>query len=175
MKKPIIYYILLFALTLTFTSCKKDDDCQENDNPTPNTTPTKTDLLTGNYWKITAHTMSPGYDFLGNGELITDIYAYNASFPENQCFMDNLLKFNTDYNVLSDAGAILCEPGETQTRIIGYWAWNSNQSILTFGESSYELVELNTNTLKLKKVYEYYNNEGTALVTYTEIFTYSKG
>jgi hypothetical protein len=49
-------------------SCTK-----KSNSPTP--TETKTQLLTGKNWKITAQTLNPGLD-IGTGTLITDSYAY---------------------------------------------------------------------------------------------------
>ena len=169
MKNLLTPAILLVAMALTFTSCKKDEEITNNGSSNNTTTPaeTKTQLLTARYWKLTAATISPAIDVFGNGNFITDIHSV---LPP--CFTDNLYKFNENSSTINDEGPTKCDPSDLQTTT-GGWSWDSTQTIITWDGIEYTIMELTATTLKLRYVYEEYN-ENYDLVTYTDIYTYTR-
>ena len=80
-------FTLIFALSVfTFSSCKKKED-EPVIEPTP-PPPTKTELLTGKNWRLTAFTCDPPYDFFGTGTPISNVYAQYSP-----CDKDDILLF----------------------------------------------------------------------------------
>lgn len=115
---------MMGTMALVVTGCKKDEEAAATTTPTP--TPTKTELLTGKNWKITAATIDPAIDWNDNGTLVTDIYAQLAP-----CEQDDLTKFNTNFTVTEDEGAIKCDSLAPQTTNTAIWAWSTNETVLT--------------------------------------------
>jgi len=168
--KQIIFKITLATLVvgLIMVSCTKKSN-SPTPTPTPTPTETKTQLLTGKNWKITAWTFNPGIDD-GTGTLITDLYAYAMDNGE-QCFLDNILNFNTNGNYTEYEGATLCDPQDPQLYGTGTWSFqNSETTLIRDGQES-TIVTLNSTTLKLKG-FEDFDGDG---VKETEInVTYTK-
>jgi hypothetical protein len=143
MKNLLKPAILLVAMALTFTSCKKDDDNQNsnnNNNSTPTPTGSKTQLLTAGPWRLTS-------------ELETSVSGNYEFFPEDYlpCELDDLLRFNANLTGSFDGAQNECEPGYDDYSFD--WSWSSNETILTVDGDEYVLVDLTSTTLKLKEVY----------------------
>ena len=149
-------------LVLTVTSCKKD----KKDEPTPvaATVETKTQLLTGKNWKLTAATSDPAFDWDGSGTMVTNIYAQMAS-----CEKDDLLFFNTNGTLKFDEGATKCDPTDPQSTSDDTWSFNSTETIITVSSGDdMNLVSLNSTTLKVSSVLV----EGG--INYTITYTFTK-
>ena len=151
--------LIAIALGLTIASCKKNTD----ETPTPAVVQTKTQLLTAKNWKITAETISPAYDWNGNGVLVTDIFAQMTP-----CEKDNLVIFNVNGTVTYDEGPTKCVETDPQTTY-GTWAFNPLETIITLDSTNfYNLEILNSTTLKMNTVFQ------ISGVDYTFTFTCTK-
>jgi len=106
-----INFLLIVSLFLATLSCKKDD------------APTKTDLLSGKNWILTAETVSPAIDY--NGNLVTDLYA-----QMDDCDKDDISKFNANGTYTFEEGATKCDVNDPQVWESGTWVFNSDQTIL---------------------------------------------
>lgn len=136
MKKTMI---LAIASTLAFTACKKDD----KDNGA-----TKSEHLMKGSWQISAATLTFP---LGEQDLLASM---------DDCQKDNLYIFNADKTITVDAGAVKCNASEQQQTTEGNWELTSNDSKLRIGGSSItqgfgnmevEVLQLDANTIKIKK------------------------
>ena len=142
-------------------SCTK-----KSNSPTP--TETKTQLLTGKNWKMTAQTCNPG--IVISGTLITDIYAFLIS-NGSACFLDNISNFYTDGTYTVNEGATLCDPQDPQLNNTGIWSFQNSETTLIQDGIAYTIVTLNSTTLKLKSL-EDFDGDG---IDETEInTTYTK-
>ena len=92
--------VLMTALTLLTTSCKKDDDVA----------PDKTKILTSGSWQLSAMTVDPAIDWFGTP--VTNVY---SQLPA--CVKDDLAIFKTNGNVNYDEGASKCDPNDPQTSV----------------------------------------------------------
>jgi hypothetical protein len=139
-------------LAIISTSCKKDKD------------ESKTDLLTGGNWQMSALTSDPAFDWFGTP--VTNIY---AQLPA--CIKDDLTVFKTNGTVNFDEGPSKCETNDPQTTT-GTWALSTDEKVLsvtTDGETeSWNIEELKGNTFKAH--YEI-QEDG---VTYTLSVVYQK-
>jgi hypothetical protein len=145
--------LMMGSVALMVTSCKKDEEATAT-TPTTTPAPTKTELLTGKNWKVTAATVDPAIDWNGNGTLVTDVYS-----QLEPCDQDDLTKFNTNFTVTEDEGAIKCDPAAPQTTNNATWAWNTNETILTIDDDgtgpliadSFNVLELTATTFRAKQ------------------------
>ena len=153
------------VICLLLVSCSKKS---KDSTPTP-TPETKTQLLTGKNWKVTAVTINPGFDFSGNGVLITDYYAYSMA-TGNACQLDNILNFNINGNYTDYEGATLCDPADPQLYDSGTWSFLNNEATLSF-QGEYTIVTLNSTTLKLK---DYFDTDGDGTNETEFNITYTK-
>jgi len=166
--------LLLVSSSLLIASCKKDTS---NDDPTgvqsttsstsstsggsttsgtnPNPTVTKTDLITGKTWKLTAATVSPKMQGM------EDMFAMMED-----CEKDNTIKYNKDKSVVMNEGAQKCDMMDPQTKT-GAWTFSSDEAVLTVDGKNYTLVNLSSNQLKTSYKMDM---SGTA---YTITMTYS--
>ena len=112
--KYVMFPLALAGLLFT-TACNKDDE---------NATPDKTGLLTAHSWVLQDLTVSPAYDWFGDGNPITDIYAL---FPV--CALDDLTTFQRDGKVLFNEGPKKCFAADPDTRT-GAWAWQENETVI---------------------------------------------
>ena len=153
------------VICLLLVSCSKKS---KDSTPTP-TPETKTQLLTGKNWKVTALTVNPGLDF-GTGALITDYYAYAIANGE-ACSLDNILNFNINGNYTVYEGATLCDPADPQLYDSGTWSFqNSETTLIQDGQES-TIVTLNSTTLKLK---DYIDSDGDGTFETEVNITYTK-
>ena len=147
-------------------SCSKKS---KDSTPTP-TPETKTQLLTGKNWKVTALTVNPGIDVTGNGVLITDLYAFEMA-NGYACSLDNILNFNINGNYTDYEGATLCDPADPQLYDSGTWSFqNSETTLIQDGQES-TIVTLNSTTLKLK---DYFDTDGDGTNETEFNITYTK-
>lgn len=158
-KNSIIALCLLVA-GMAFSGCsdKKDDPAPT----TPAPEPTKTELLTGKNWKLTAMTSDPAINWGTGGAMVTDLYAQMSA-----CDKDDISVFNVNNTYTDDEGATKCDPADPQTTS-GTWVFNTTQTIITLdGTDSYNIEALSSSSLKINQVY----NDGTTNYTFTMTFT----
>lgn len=152
------FFYLVFVPVAFFGACKKDDKTEPQRS--------RIQLLTDNYWKLTAavwiSSEKPG--------IIEDLYT-----PMEECSKDDLIRYATDGTVMIDEGALRCEVNDPQAYVVGNWVFNSDQSIITVTDNSsstpeminLQIEELTETTLKVRIIEEESGN------TYTQILTYS--
>jgi hypothetical protein len=122
----------LFALVLTVSACKKDEK-------------TKTQLLTSKAWNLKALTINPG--IVTNpitGTVVTDALTFLEV-----CDRDDLISFKDNFTILSDAGALKCDPSDPQTEPGGAWSFNSTETVLTVDGENWSIVSLTASELKI--------------------------
>ncbi|TGE20479.1 DUF5004 domain-containing protein [Hymenobacter aquaticus] len=134
--------LALFATTVLVSSCKKENDSE----PGPKAQ-TKTELLSGKDWVMTAQTVDPGL-VDDNGKVVTDLFPYL-----NACDKDDLMRFETNGSCTLNEGPSRCDPSSPQ-QYTGSWSFDSNETVLKttlqgMGSSSYNIVELSDKTLKV--------------------------
>jgi hypothetical protein len=158
MKKSIKCLQLLFLLACFFVvvvSCQKDEN--KNDN---NTTKSKTELLTAGTWKYIGATISPAYDYYGDGTLTTDIFSIMKD-----CEKDDFEVYKTNGTWEYNEGPSKCDPSYPQIFSLS-WNFADNEAKLMLGGDEHSILELSVNRLKLKYSFE------DAGVVYTEEDTY---
>jgi hypothetical protein len=158
MKKSIKCLQLLFLLACFFVvvvSCQKDEN--KNDN---NTTKSKTELLTAGTWKYIGATISPAYDYYGDGTLTTDIFSIMKD-----CEKDDFEVYKTNGTWEYNEGPSKCDPSYPQIFSLP-WNFADNEAKLMLGGDEHSILELSVNRLKLKYSFE------DAGVVYTEEDTY---
>jgi Lipocalin-like domain len=137
------FMVLLFA-------CKKDE--------------TKTEMLAGGQWKLTALTVSPA--FVSAGVTITDVL---ATYPS--CAKDDFQTFSTDGAYTYDEGATTCDVTAVQTEK-GTWKFNADETQMTItlpsGVDTWEIKNLSSSSMT--SVYKLTENG----VTYTFTGTLTK-
>lgn len=145
--------LLTLSLGLIFTSCSKDDE------PAPQT---KTEMLTGKNWKVTAATVS-----IDNGP------AKDFSGQNPACGKDDFETYATDGKYTIDLGTTKCASNEAQTQT-GSWTFTEGEAKLkvTVNNSTteYTLTELTASTLALT-ISQTFTNSGKT-TTYTYVTTY---
>jgi hypothetical protein len=155
--------VLLGVLAGVCWQCKSTRD----PDPTPPViTKTKTELLTGKNWKLTAATINPAYDYFGQQRLITNIYSGLSA-----CQLSEQLRYDLP-NVLT-LTYDCPNPGFTYT---GPYEWllSNSETVLTriyapyYADETYTIEALTETTLVLV---QQPIKMGTA---YTIRFTYTK-
>ena len=154
MKKKLYVSALMVAVSaIIFNGCKKKDDPE----------PTKTELLTGKNWKVTALTSDPAVDI--NGVLVTNVYN-----QMDQCSKDDLDRFESNGIYKFDEGLTKCNVNDPQT-VTGTWSFNSNQTIITVtvngNTSSFNVESIGESTMKANTVY----NDGANNYTWSYTWT----
>ncbi len=142
MKSFLLPLCSLLALSLTFTSCKKD----KKEDPAP-VAKTKTELITGKNWKVTAATIDPAIDLFGTGTPTTNLYA-----QLEDCNKDDLIRFDTPNAYKEDEGGTKCDATDPQT-ITGTWVFSADETKVTTntasgGSTTFNITELTETTLK---------------------------
>lgn len=148
--------IQIAAIMLLLFACKKDNDSD------PSGGKTKPELLSANAWKLTSSVVNPAYDVNGDGVLVTDAY---ASMPS--CSKDDLYLFKTNGDIVYDEGPSKCDPSNPQSYTDGKWKLLNNDAVLDLDGESYQVTELTTNKLTLKRTWSENNK------TYTEMHSFS--
>jgi hypothetical protein len=126
MKKLTTAALLMIVLV---TACSKKDK-----------TTSRSELLTSGTWKLTA----AEEDADGNGTYETDNYVFFLD-----CFKDNYTSFSTNGQLEMNEGPTKCSPGDPQSET-STWQLTNNDATLVVGGDSYEILELNNSTLRLK-------------------------
>lgn len=153
--RSLLIATLALGMMASMSACKKDKK-------------SKTELLTNNSWKAKAAIINPAID-LGNGQLITDLYANAVLYPA--CRKDDFQTFKDNGQAISDEGPTICEPNDPQT-ITETWVFNSDETVITFtnaaGTSSYDatVTTLNENELKISETESIDNVVYTFTITY---------
>ncbi|MCB2409303.1 DUF5004 domain-containing protein [Hymenobacter lucidus] len=135
---------LLAATAMGASSCKKDKES----NPAP--AKTKTELLAGKDWKLAAQTVTPGLT-ADDGTVVTDLFPYL-----DECDKDDLMRYDANGTCLLSEGPTRCDPSNPQ-QYTGTWSFDSNETILKtnvqgLGSSSFNIIELSDNTLKVSGI-----------------------
>lgn len=126
--------LLLVAGAAVLSAC---EDIAEN--PAPNS---KTQLLTADPWHITAYTRTTG------GGAATN---YLPTVFPNSCERDDRYTFKTTGVQERTEGPTACGGGSSSTVVGTYpWDFNSSQTQLTIGGTTFDVVQLNGSTLQLR-------------------------
>ena len=149
--KKIAFFLLIGGLA--FVSCDKDSNT--------NTARTKTELLTAGNWIYTACVVSPGYDYYGNGNPVTDIFAIMEP-----CEKDDYEPFKTNGIWEYNEGPTKCDATSPQIVYSEPWRFTADETKVIVGTVECTILELTETTLKLR--YSFVD----AGVTYTEEDTY---
>lgn len=134
--------LLTFSILVFLFSCKKNDD--QSSDP-------KNSSIVGK-WKITGYTYGNGTDY------------FNTTMP--LCEKDNLITYTSANKVSIDEGGTKCDLADPQTVTETYTISTNGININTYGGTEgddlddFEIILLNTTTLKLKDTY------GNNLITY---------
>lgn len=143
---------LFVTLVLLFNSCKKDEL-------------SRTQMLCGKFWINTSCTIDP--PIIVAGTPITDFWA-----QMDQCWRDDLQKFESNGIYTFDEGASKCDVNDPQTTT-GLWSWNSDETIVSVTQggntTSYTILELSSTSFKAK--YSQLANWGSGNLMYTYTFT----
>ncbi|MEO8583022.1 MAG: lipocalin family protein [Flavitalea sp.] len=123
---------MLIIIACASPSCKKEAPAK-----------TKLQLLTTASWKLNALTVDPAYDYSGDGNSTTNLFAL---FEE--CTKDDYSTFRTDGTAVSDQGSLKCDPNEPQSFNMT-WAFNEERTKITIDNQEYTIVELNSIQLRL--------------------------
>lgn len=133
MKKTLLVALFAFPLVV---ACKKEEEKPKS----------RTELLTEKNWQVRAATSDPALPL--GGTLVTDVY---AQLPA--CAKDDIERFDKPNIYKDDQGSNRCDPSAPQTAT-GTWVISPDDSRITITESagsySYEILELNDNTLKVR-------------------------
>ena len=144
---------LFISIFIMIASCQKDKD----DN---HTTKTKTELLTTGTWKYTGAIISPGYDYYGDGTVVTNIFSIMKD-----CEKDDFEVYKTNGTWEYNEGPTKCDPSYPQI-FSQPWHFADNEIKLILGGDEHTILELTTTTLKLRYSFE------DAGVIYTEEDSY---
>ena len=133
---------ILAMIAVSISSCKKEDEVK-----------TKTDLLTGNYWKMSAWTIVPGFPIY-NDSLVIIGYTNDLFDLMLECSLDDILKYNSNGTVIWDEGPSKCYQDDPQTTQ-STWAFDSTETEITEVDSygisyTYKILELSESILKIK-------------------------
>ena len=134
------------------SSCDKDDDDRQK---------TRSELLIGT-WVLTSDAYSPAYDYDWDGNTETEIFnRYDA------CDKDDLTVFNAGGTGTYDEGPTKCDQSDPQS-IPFAWSLTNNDNSLVVGGDTYNVVQLDQNTLKVSYTFV----EGGT--TFTNTYTFSR-
>ncbi|MDH7462279.1 lipocalin family protein [Chitinophagaceae bacterium 26-R-25] len=149
--------VLVILAVAVIVGCKKDDK---------NNGSSKTQLITSGNWKVTSDYYDPAVDWDGDGHTENEVFSLYSA-----CDKDDILVFKTDGSLTFDEGASKCDPSDPQVIETTSWKFSNNETVLLVGpsgsETSVQLLELSSTTLKIKVPF---TAQG---VNYTETTTYS--
>jgi len=144
---------LCIVSSALFFSCNKEKE--------GTTTKTNTEFLTTGTWKYTACIISPAYDYYGDGNSVTDIFAILKP-----CEKDDYEVYKTDGIWEYNEGPTKCDASFPQV-FSDPWRFTANETKLFKGTVEHTIIELTATTLKLQYSFE------DAGITYTEVDSYS--
>ncbi|WP_324678998.1 lipocalin family protein [Hymenobacter sp. GOD-10R] len=159
MNKFSITLCTLLAIPFALSSCDTNKD-KEDVKPA-----TKTEMLTDKNWMLSALTTTPARTL--GGKQVTDLFPY-----VDECTLDDVLNFAKPNVYRFDEGTTRCSAQDQQS-LTGTWAFREEESVLAtqfpgYQENTYNVLELNNNTLKMK------TQTTINGVKYTETYTYTK-
>lgn len=88
-------------------------------------TQTKTEMLSGKNWKLSAFTVDPALDWDGTGTAVNNLYSQLQA-----CEKDNISKFSTNGSLIYDEGTTMCSTTDIQT-MNGTWSFNIDETKIT--------------------------------------------
>lgn len=133
MKLKTLALMGVMCTLVVFNSCKKDDDDKKEETPAASAEGT---------WKTTALTLTTTFSGMDTTE---NLYA-----QMEPCEKDDLLRFNADKTVTTLPGATKCDPSEPASEDGGAWSMSSDNKKLTTTDGVYDVLTLNSTTLKLQ-------------------------
>lgn len=146
---------LALASLFLASSCDKDDD---------NNIPEKTAMLSANSWIAQSITADPAYDWFGDGNPITDIYAI---FPP--CSKDDFTTFRANGVIIHDEGSSKCFEQDPQTKQ-GAWIFKNGETVISVTEGGttedWKIVKLDATEL----IVEYAVTEDGGPYTFTIVY-----
>ncbi len=134
MKNTYLLGALLLAASV-FSGCKKEEN------------PSKTEMISGKNWKMTAATISPGRPNPTGGGAITNLY--NSL---NDCDKDDIYRFEKAMTYTLDEGSTKCATTNPQVIEAGTWSWASNETIVRLLPTGGTASELNVDELTSSKL-----------------------
>lgn len=145
MKKLFLPLCASLALSLAFTSCKKDSD----KDPAPSATDKATYLTqSGRKWKITAHTSQQA----GSSVISND---FDDMLP---CELDNYYVFQSNGTMIGNEGTQKCDSSDPAT-VNGSWALMNNATQMTFSSPMFgsdaalvDVIDLTSSVLRFRAV-----------------------
>ncbi len=151
--------LLLAGLLLTLGACKKKEDTA----PTPLT---RTQLLTGKTWGLTAATLTPGITYMG----LTFTDGYQALSLGAPCQIDNTQRFELPNVYTINEGANVCA-GSPATST-GTWALSADGNTLTTVVSglttTYTVISVTDTELKASYPFAFLGQATTISATFTK-------
>ena len=155
MKKQV--FVSLSIISLFFVqSCKESD---------PEPTKTKTELLCASPWIMKSATVDPSINI--GGTMISDIFSQYES-----CEKDDLVKYESNKTGNYDEGATKCNASDPQSQPFT-WTFDLTETKITEDGVTYDVVQLDANTLKYSAVLDGDDIGGTSGVKYKFTATYS--
>jgi len=128
-------WIILMVTMLGLSQCNITKS--GGDDPTPNPSTTKTELLAGKTSKTWVLTGSK----INNEDILNQTLA---------CVRDNNMVFRTDKSYEWNEGATKCRTQDDQVYEKGMWAFNTTETELVLNnETKYKIVKLTENTLQV--------------------------
>ena len=132
---PFTNSILSATILLLLTvSCQKD------------TAPSRTEMLTTGKWRTIAQTVSPAFDWDGDGDLDTDLHIITDA-----CIKDDYAVFRTDGSVEENEGPSKCDAADPQSEILS-WSLKNNDMVLVIDGEDFTIEQMSETTMKLKIV-----------------------
>lgn len=123
--------VALFLMLLSISAWSKDEE--EMEAPAP----TRSEMLTGRNWSITAYSVEPAVDADGNGTQENNLMPYLPA-----CVTDDFTDLNANQSYTAEEGDSKCEPNDPEVFETGDWSFNSAETLVVFspdGQASYEL------------------------------------
>jgi hypothetical protein len=112
---------------------------------------------------------------------VSDVYSFYQS-NQLQCILDDVKYFNENGTYTFEEGATKCNPSDPTVWEAGTWLFNSTESALVTTHvvpqglsttTSYDILELDENTLQLRYIQRFRDPETEQVYTYTYTETHS--
>ena len=101
------------------------------------------DLITSGIWKVIAHTVEPGSDYDGDGDIDNDLFA-----QYNECEKDMGYTFKRNGILDVKGGHMKCDTLGVQDYSI-QWAFKNDEKELLLEQDVYLILELTNSRLKI--------------------------
>jgi hypothetical protein len=160
-------FFLLSIASLSLSACKK------NSEPAP-VADVRTSLLLAHDWKLAAQSVTYHRD--GSNAIVQEVYSSIIA-----CAQDDVTKFNADKTIAYGEGATECPKyGPMAPVEPGSWYFSDDQTTLYINQhqlrdatEAYQVLVLTEQTLQIRHVYTYRQNDrdytGTEDYTYTAL------